>query len=141
MTTTRRLLVVPAVVVLLVSCSSDKSSDSGATTALASTTSTTSGMPDTSGSEKPVSGDAAEIVVNVGKDDSPDRVEHVTVGQTVELRLLSDGDEDYHVEGYDLDGKAAAGVEFDFEFIADKTGLFKVTSGTSDDILLVLSVS
>jgi hypothetical protein len=140
MTTTRRLLVVPALVVLLVSCSSDKYSSGGSATTT-TVASTTSAGPDPTGSEKPVSGDSAEIVVKVGKDDSPDRVEHVTAGQTVELRLLSDDDEDYRIEGYNLEGKAAAGVEFDFEFTADKTGQFKVTSGTSGTVLLVLSVS
>ncbi len=139
MRTTRRLLIVPAILVLLVSCSSNKGANGGNTTAAPATT-TTAG-PDTSGDEKPASGDAAEIVVKVGKDDSPDRVEHVGLGQTVELRLLSDDDEDYTLEGYNLEQKAAAGVEADFEFIADKAGQFKVSSKTSSNVLLVIAVS
>jgi hypothetical protein len=139
MRTTRRLLIVPAFLVLLVSCSSDKGGATGSRTTTASAGTTVA--PETTGDEKPVSGDAAEIVVKVGKDDSADRVEHVNVGQTVELRLLSDDDEDYRVEGYGLERKTAAGVECDFEFTASKAGQFKVTSGTSAKVLLVIDVS
>lgn len=139
MRTTRRLLIVPAFLVLLVSCGSDKDSAGNAATTGAAATTTVG--PDTSGDEKPASGDAAEIVVKVGKDDSPTRVEPVRLGQTVELRLLSDGDEEYHVHGYDLLGKAAAGVEYDFEFVADKAGRFEVESHTSDKVLVVIDVS
>jgi hypothetical protein len=139
MRTTRRLLIVPAILVLLVSCGSDKDSGGSATTTPPAATTTVG--PDTTGDEKPVSGDAAEIVVKVGKDDSADRIEQVKLGQTVELRLLSDDDEAYVVEGYNLEGKAAAGVEFDFEFTADKAGQFKDTSNTSGTVLLVINVS
>ena len=139
MRTTRRHLIVPAILVLLVSCGSDKGSG-GSTTTAPPAAATTVG-PDTTGDEKPVSGDAAEIVVKVGKDDSADRVEQVKLGQTVELRLLSDDDEDYTVEGYNLEGKAAAGVEYDFEFTADKAGRFKVSSNTSGKVLLVINVT
>jgi hypothetical protein len=139
MRTSRRLLIVPAILVLLVSCSSSKGAKGGTTTSAPAAT-TTAG-PDASGDEKPASGDAAEIVVKVGKDDSPDRIEHVALGQTVELRLLSDDDEDYTVEGYNLEGKAAAGVEYDAEFTADKAGQFAVSSKTSGKVLLVIAVS
>jgi hypothetical protein len=139
MRTTRRLLIVPAFLVLLVSCGSDKDSSGNATTTAPAATTTVG--PDTTGNEKPVSGDAAEIVVKVGKDDSPERLEHVKLGQTVELRLLSDDDEEYHVHGYDLVGKAAAGVEYDFEFVADKAGRFDVESHTNNNVLLVIDVA
>jgi hypothetical protein len=139
MRTTRRLLIVPAILVLLVSCGSSKGANGGATTTAPAATTTASA--DGGGDEKPVSGDAAEIVVKVGKDDSPDRVEQVKLGQNVELRLLSDDDEDYTVEGYNLEGKAAAGVEYDVEFVADKAGRFDVSSKTSGKVLLVIAVS
>lgn len=140
MTTTRRLLLVPVALFALAACSSDNKGASDSSTANAAATTTTT-TPASSGTEKPVSGDAAEITVKVGKDDSPDRVEHVDLGQTVDLRLLSDSDEQYHVHGYDLEGKAAAGVEYDFEFTADKAGRFEVESHTTDKVLLVLEVS
>jgi hypothetical protein len=139
MRTTRRLLIVPAFLVLLVSCGNDKGSSGAGNTSLAPAA--TAVGPDTTGGEKPVSGDAAEIVVKVGKDDSAERIEHVSLGQTVELRLLSDDDEEYHVHGYDLVGKAAAGVEYDFKFTADKAGRFEVESHTSNKVLLVIDVS
>jgi hypothetical protein len=139
MRTTRRLVIVPAILVLLVSCGSGKGSKGGATTTAPPAATTIA--PDGGDTEKPVSGDAAEIVVKVGKDDSPDRVEQVTLGQTVELRLLSDDDEDYSVAGYGLEGKAAAGVEYDVEFVANQAGQFAVSSKTSGKVLLVINVS
>jgi hypothetical protein len=139
MRTTRRLVIVPAVLVLLVSCGRSKGSGGASTTAARAATTTVG--PDSTGSEKPVSGDAAEIVVKVGKDDSPSRIEHVALGQTVELRLLSDSDEDYTVQGYNLEGKAAAGVEYNFEFTANQAGQFKVQSKTGSAVLVVIDVS
>ncbi len=47
----------------------------------------------------------------------------------------------YHVHGYDLEKKAAAGVEATFEFTADKAGSFEVESHTTDKVLATLQVS
>lgn len=139
MRTTCRLLLVPAALVALAACSSDNKGATAISTTTATAAATTT--PVSSDTEKPVSGDAAEITVKVGKDDSPDRVEHVDLGQTVDLRLLSDSDEDYHVHGYDLEGKAAAGLEKEFVFTADKVGRFEVETHTTSKVLLVLEVS
>jgi hypothetical protein len=57
------------------------------------------------------------------------------------LRLTSDGDENYHVHGYNLDQKVAAGVEAQFEFTADTAGRFDVESHVTDKVYLVLDVS
>jgi heme/copper-type cytochrome/quinol oxidase subunit 2 len=65
----------------------------------------------------------------------------VPLGQTVVLRLLSDTDQAYHVHGYDLEQKAAAGVEANFEFTADQAGSFEVESHTTNKVLAILKVS
>jgi len=91
--------------------------------------------------DEPVQGDAQEIMINV---DDPTQIGHtypVPLGQTVVLRLLSDTDQTYHVHGYDLEQKAAAGVEASFEFTADQAGSFEVESHTTDKLLAVLRVS
>jgi hypothetical protein len=69
-----------------------------------------------------IPGSSNEIIVHVGVDDAAtvgSRVENVALGSDVVLRLTSDTDETYHVHGYDLEQKVAAGVEAQFEFTAD----------------------
>jgi hypothetical protein len=125
MRTTRRLLIVPAILVLLVSCGSDKGSGGVTTTAARATTV----GPDTTGDEKPVSGDAAEIVVKVARTTALIESSRSTRpdGRTAPL---SDDDEDYTVEGYNLEGKAAA-VSSTTRIHRRQSGQFKVSSKTS----------
>jgi hypothetical protein len=90
-----------------------------------------------------VAGDEQEIIVQVGVDDAVtlgSRVEQVPVGSDVVLRLLSESDEEYHLHGYDLEKRVAAGVEAVFRFTAEATGRFDVESHTSEQILLVIDV-
>jgi len=82
--------------------------------------------------------------VHVGVDDAAtvgSRVENVKLGDHVVLRLVSDSDETYHVHGYDLEQKVAAGVEAQFEFTADKAGDFEVESHNTEKVYVVLHVS
>ena len=55
--------------------------------------------------------------------------------------LGSDTDETYHVHGYDLEQKVAAGVEAQFEFTANRAGDFEVESHTTNKVYVVLHVS
>jgi hypothetical protein len=90
-----------------------------------------------------IPGSSNEIIVHVGVDDAAttgSRVENVTLGSEVVLRLTSDSDEDYHVHGYDLEQKVAAGVEAQFEFTADKAGDFEVESHITEKVYVVLHV-
>ena len=82
--------------------------------------------------------------MHVGVDDAAtvgSRVENVKLGDNVILRLTSDSDEDYHVHGYDLEQKVAAGVEAQFEFKADMAGDFEVESHVTNKVYVVLHVA
>ena len=115
-----------------------------ATTAAGSTVPTPAGTGDTPApASSEIPGASNEIIVHVGVDDAAtvgSRVENVQLGQDVVLRLMSDGDEDYVVQGYNLDEKVASGVEAQFEFTADKTGTFPVMSRTTNKVYVVLRV-
>jgi hypothetical protein len=147
-------------IVLTAACGSDNgysTSNSAATSA--GTTAPGQGRPSTPASSAPdpaVTGDTAapgtddvpgaanEIIVHVGVDDAAtvgSRVENVKLGDHVVLRLVSDTDETYHVHGYDLEQKVAAGVEAQFEFTADRAGDFEVESHTTEKVYVVLHVS
>jgi len=155
MRTLARLLLVPvAAGLLLVACGSDGDSGgqaatttsatavAGTTTAPAATVAPTTTAPAaaTSGPEQPTNADVAEITVMVGLDDSPSRVEKVKLGQQVSLSMQSDQDEEYHLHGYDLEEKVAAGTEKTWDFTADKAGQFELESHVTDKVLLVIDV-
>jgi hypothetical protein len=153
MATRWRTVLVPAVfVVALAACGSDnsKSSASPTTTSAASpapsgTTPSPASTGDTAApTASSIAGASDEIIVHVGVDDAAtagSRVENVKLGENVILRLTSDSDEDYHVHGYDLQQKVAAGVEAQFEFKADMAGDFEVESHVTDKVYVVLHVS
>ncbi|HEX9258893.1 MAG TPA: hypothetical protein VF855_05100 [Acidimicrobiales bacterium] len=162
MSTPWRLLAIPAVAVALVtSCGGDDSSGGAgpASTIPASTTAsptstaaatttvpvtsdvTTSPAPTTIKPETPVSGDVVEIIVKVGEDSSPDRVETVSLGSDVLLRVQSEKADEIHVHDYDLELTVPAGGEAAFEFTADKAGRFEIESHSTDEVLMVLEVS
>jgi hypothetical protein len=157
MRTPARLLAIPLLAALLLAaCGDESDSPTGATTLAEATTTapattaaaaTTAPAPDpattvppTTGSEQPAESDVAEITVLVGLDSSPDRVEPVRLGQEVVITMQSDQDEEYHLHGFDLSQKAAAGVEATFSFVADQPGRFELESHLTGDVLLVLDV-
>ncbi len=138
--------------VALSACGSDNTTSSTATvpgqaasTAPGSTIAGPAGTGDTAApATNEIAGASNEIIVHVGVDDAAttgSRVEDVKLGQDVVLRLTSDTDEDYVVEGYGLDQKVAAGVEAQFEFVADKAGDFNVENGTTQTVYVVLHVA
>jgi hypothetical protein len=151
MATPWRTLVVPAVLaVALAACGSDNStsSASSATTVVPASSGTAPSPARTGDVPAPVTsgipGAGDEIIVHVGLDDAAtkgSRVETVNLNEDVVLRLGSDGDENYHVEGYNLAQKVAAGVEAQFEFKANKAGDFKVSSQVTDKVYVVLHVA
>ena len=156
----RALLVPAAIALALAACGSDKGSASD-TTSPSSPVTTALGRhrgrqraghlrrpprrrcrpARPSPTDEAVSGDAQEIIVNVDDPAQLGQTFDVALGQTVVLRLLSDTDQEYHVHGYDLEKKAAAGVEATFEFTADKAGSFEVESHTTDKVLATLQVA
>jgi len=157
MATRWRTVLVPAVlVVALAACGSDNSKSSAsptttsasgaaaATAATASTSPSPSGTAPSPASTGDTAGASDEIIVHVGVDDAAtvgSRVENVKLGDNVILRLTSDSDEDYHVHGYDLEQKVAAGVEAQFEFKADMAGDFEVESHVTNKVYVVLHVA
>jgi hypothetical protein len=144
MSTLRRTLVIPVALLALAACSSDGGGGAASTDA-ASTEATTAvaSTPEMTANDQPVPGGSHEIIVQVGIDDAAtlgNRVEQVPQGSDVVLRLLSDSDEDYHLHGYDLDTRVAAGVEAVIRFTADQPGRFEVESHTTEQVLLVIDV-
>jgi hypothetical protein len=152
-----RLLLLPVGAALLVACGSSggtstegSSAATSATVAGSTTAAVTAGtptgtLPDGSGestpTDEPAAGDVQEIMINVDDPAQVGKTIPVKLGQTVVLRLLSDTDQTYHVHGYDLEQKVAAGVEASFEFTADQAGSFEVESHTTDKVLAVLRVA
>ena len=155
-----RALLVPATIALaLAGCGSGSGSATDSTnpsppvtTASASTppssapatsaaVATTVPPGETNPTDEAVSGDAQEIIVNVDDPAQIGQTFDVALGQTVVLRLLSDSDQEYHVHGYELEKKAAAGVEATFEFTADTAGSFEVESHTTNKVLATLQVT
>jgi hypothetical protein len=142
MSTLRRALLIPVAVLALAACSDDASTSSGATDPAPATTAATTAPP-MSTDDQPVAGGEHEIIVQIGVDDAAtlgSRVEQVPAGSDVVLRLLSESDEDYHVHGFDLEKRVAAGVEAVFRFTADTPGRFDVESHTTEQVLLVIDV-
>ena len=141
MRNSRILSVGVAISLLLVSCGGSSSDD--ASTSSAETTAST---PDTSGADSTVTTDAsnvAKILVTVGVDSGPDRVENVKLNQEVELTLVNPkADDEFHVHGYDLGGGTTkAGDEKTFAFVATEAGDFEVESHVSETVLVVIHVS
>jgi heme/copper-type cytochrome/quinol oxidase subunit 2 len=151
MATPWRLIVVPvALVAVLAACGSDNTASPNTTPAPSSpAVSGTSPSPASTGdtaapTASSIDGASDEIIVHVGVDDAAttgSRVENVKLGENVILRLTSDSDEDYHVHGYDIEQKVAAGVEAQFEFKADMAGDFEVESHVTQKVYVVLHVS
>jgi len=83
------------------------------------------------------------ISVTVGVDSGPDRVEEVSVGESVELTIVNpDDDDEFHVHGFDLGGEETpAGEEKAFAFTVTEAGDFEVESHVTGEVLVVIRVS
>jgi hypothetical protein len=145
----RDLLVPAAAVLVLAACGSSSGSSDTTTSGTASASVPAASVPVTSSggssvpasTDQPAEGDSVEIIINVDDPSQVGQTYQVPLGKTVVLRLLSDTDQEYHVHGYDLEQRAAAGVEASFEFTADQAGSFEVESHTTDKVLATLEVS
>jgi heme/copper-type cytochrome/quinol oxidase subunit 2 len=108
------------------------------TTAATTTTEATTTVP------APAVGESYEIIVIVGVDDAVtlgERVEQVPVGADVNLRLVSDRAEEYHVHGIDLEQRVPAGTEASFQFTVTEPGRYEVESHRNHDVLVVIEVA
>lgn len=83
------------------------------------------------------------INVTVGIDSGVDRIEQVSVGDSIELTMLNpDEDDEFHVHGFDLGGdETPAGEEKTFAFTATEPGDFEVESHATGEVLVVIRVS
>jgi hypothetical protein len=118
---------IPALALTLVTLAA--CDDDAATTA----TSTTAPATTTTGNG------AATIVVTVGVDSSPTRVEKVKVGQPIILTITDPSkDDEFHVHGVDLgDGEhVAAGTQKVFQFTLTSPQTIEVESHATEEVLL-----
>lgn len=70
----------------------------------------------------------------------PERFE-VRLGETVDIWILSDVDDEVHVHGYDLRFEISAGDRFNLSFDADVPGIFEVEAHTSSAPLFEIEVT
>jgi cupredoxin-like protein len=106
-------------------CGSDDS-DSG--------TNTTSSSPSTASTKV--------IKVSIKGDTitpAPDRVD-VDLGSRVKIVVTSDGDDEVHLHGYDIEREVAPGSPARLSFTADQPGLFECESHKSGKLLFQLQV-
>jgi len=65
----------------------------------------------------------------------------VRLGESVDVWILSDVDDEMHVHGYDLFHDLVAGVPFHLNFVADVPGVFEVEVHTGHTLLFEIEVS
>ena len=83
-----------------------------------------------------------QIDVVVGVDSSPDRIERVSVGESVTVNLTNPNSHDeFHIHGIDLEQNVEAGVMATFNFTADAPGTYEIESHETGDVLVVIVVS
>lgn len=65
----------------------------------------------------------------------------VTLGETVDLWVLSDVDDEIHVHGYDIRLDLDAGIPFNLSFVADIPGIFEVERHSQQGALFEIEVT
>lgn len=142
--TTKPIALVVGLLVLAACGSGDESTDTTPATpaTVVESTATTVAPKDTATPTTMVD-DTVRISVTVGVDSGPDRIEEVSVGDSIELTMVNpDEDDEFHVHGFDLGGdETPAGEEKVFVFTATESGDFEVESHATGDVLVVIRVS
>ena len=142
--TTKPFALVVGLLVLAACGSGDESTDTTPATpaTVVESTATTVAPKDTVTPTTMVVG-TVRISVTVGVDSGPDRIEEVSVGDSIELTMVNpDEDDEFHVHGFDLGGdETPAGEEKVFVFTATEAGDFEVESHATGDVLVVIRVS
>lgn len=128
-----RRIAIALVLVLVGACAEEATSDASATstsTAVTATsttvvTGTTVATTTTSAPRLTTTTSAApDVVVSGGAVTGPERFS-LSLGETVEILVLADVDDEVHVHGYDLHFDVVAGVPTLVSFIADVPGVFE----------------
>jgi len=142
--TTKPVALVVGLLVLAACGSGDESTDTtpAAPATVVESTATTVAPKDTATPTTMVE-DTVRISGTVGVDSGPDRIEEVSVGDSIELTMVNpDEDDEFHVHGFDLGGdETPAGEEKVFVFTATESGDFEVESHATGDVLVVIRVS
>ena len=142
--TTKPVALVVGLLVVAACGSGDESTDTTPATpaTVVESTATTVAPKDTATPTTMVD-DTVRISVTVGVDSGPDRIEEVSVGDSIELTMVNpDEDDEFHVHGFDLGGdETPAGEEKVFVFTATESGDFEVESHATGDVLVVIRVS
>ena len=76
---------------------------------------------------------ADEIVVKGGKPEGGVQRIVVTKGDTVRLLVSSDGNDEFHLHGYDIEREASPAKPASFRFKADVEGVFEIESHAAED--------
>lgn len=142
--TTKPIALVVGLLVLAACGSGDESTDTTpATPATVVESTATTVAPNDTATPTTMVDDTVRISVTVGVDSGPDRIEEVSVGDSVELTMVNpDEDDEFHVHGFDLGGdETPAGEEKVFVFTATESGDFEVESHATGDVLVVIRVS
>lgn len=148
----RRRVTIMALAVIVVACGSEERgaattsnpadpTTSASTMVEPTTTSTvdrttTTSIPATTSTTQP------EIDVELvgGEIVGPESFE-VPLGETVDIWILSDVDDEVHVHGYDLRFEISAGDPFNLSFDADVPGIFEVEVHTNSAPLFEIEVT
>jgi hypothetical protein len=142
-------VIVLAVMVNLVSCQSDESSlttsshpQQETTTTFGDSTTTINTSTTTSVSAEITTTTGVRIDVEIagGETKGPDTFE-VTLGETVDIWILSDVEDEIHVHGYDLRFDLAAGTPLHLTFEADVPGIFEVETHGLQEALFEIEVT
>lgn len=142
--TTKPVALVVGLLVFAACGSGDESTDTTPATPAAVVESTaTTVAPNDTATPTTMVDDTVRISVTVGVDSGPDRIEEVSVGDSIELTMVNpDEDDEFHVHGFDLGGdETPAGEEKVFVFTATESGDFEVESHATGDVLVVIRVS
>lgn len=147
------LLIVVASIVA--ACGSDESastSTSAASTTTTTSPTTTATLPTTTSTitGPTTSTSVAETTTTTGQEIDVEfangevagaEMFQVDLGDTVDIWVLSDVDDEMHVHGYDLFYDLEAGVPFHLDFVADVPGIFEVEVHTGHTRLFDIEVS
>lgn len=106
------------------------------TTSTVDRTTTTTSIPATTATNQP----EIDIELVGGEIVGPERFE-VPLGETVDIWILSDVDDEVHVHGYDLRFEISAGDPFHLAFDADVPGIFEVEGHTNSTPLFDIEVT
>ena len=126
--------------VVLAACS--ENSSTVATDVATTNVATTSAAAEPTQSTTPTDG-SVQILVVVGDNTAPDRVEKIALGSSVTVTFVNPAShDDFHLHGYDLStGSVEAGETSVMSFTADKAGTFEIESHESGDVLVVLEIA